>query len=257
MLWKNQRESNNVIDQRRSGVKTLGGGGLLVGAILVYLLGGNPLEFVAQNMHSVTTSAPVSESRDDEQKTFVSVVLASTEDVWNSIFEKKSRTYREPQLVLFRGVVDSACGRARQSTGPFYCPGDEKLYMDLSFLDELSETLGATGDFAGAYVVAHEVGHHIQQILGLLKGGSSVDTELQADCLAGVWSQRAEETKGLLEEGDIDEALGAAAAVGDDRLQKMSQGYVVSDSFTHGSSAQRVAAFNKGYMGGELDACLR
>ncbi len=252
MLWKNRRESGNVIDRRHIGTKTLGGGGLIIGAIFVYLMGGNPLDFVVQNMGTAPQSGPVSESTDSDRKQFVSVVLASTEDFWTPTLQKSSKNYREPKLVLFRGIVDSACGRASKASGPFYCPGDEQLYMDLSFLDELSDTLGAQGDFAGAYVIAHEVGHHIQNVLGLLKSQDSVPTELQADCFAGVWSKHAEG----LEEGDIDEALNAAAAVGDDRLQKMAKGYVVPDSFTHGSSQQRVAAFKKGYSEGNPNACL-
>ncbi len=256
MRWRNQRQSTNVVDQRHLGGKTIGAGGLIIGAIFYYLMGGNPLDYVAQNI-GAGQQAPVSESADTEKKSFVAVVLASTEDVWTPMFQAASQTYREPQLVLFRGLVDSACGRASQATGPFYCPGDERLYLDLSFLDQLSESLGAQGDFAGAYVVAHEVGHHIQNILGLLQRGGSVQTELQADCLAGVWSKRAETSKDFIEEGDIDEAINAAAAVGDDRLQQRSQGHVVPDSFTHGSAEQRVAAFRQGYRGGDLSACVR
>ncbi len=262
MLWKNQRQSDNVIDQRRIGGKTIGGGGLILGAIVYYLMGGNPLEYLAQNIDtsqlSVPTSGPISEEVDSEKKQLVSVVLASTEDVWRSVFEVSSQRYREPQLVLFRGVVDSACGRASQSSGPFYCPGDERLYMDLSFLDQLSGSLGAKGDFAAAYVIAHEVGHHVQNSLGLLKNSDSIAVELQADCLAGFWSKEAaKKNKEFIEEGDIEEALNAAAAVGDDRLQKKSQGYVVPDSFTHGTSDQRVAAFTKGYRGERMESCVR
>lgn len=255
MLWKDRRESSNVLDQRRFGAKTLGGGGLLIGAFIVYLMGGNPLAYVAQNLDQ-TQGSRVNEPRDTDQKTFVSVVLADTEDVWHALFRRDSHAYTEPKLVLFRGRVDSGCGRASQATGPFYCPRDHRLYMDLSFLDQLSDSLGARGDFAGAYVVAHEVGHHVQNLLGLLTEGNSVATELQADCLAGVWAKQTQTTKNVLEPGDIEEALGAAAAVGDDRLQQRSQGYVVPDSFTHGSSAQRVAAFKRGYGGGELRSCL-
>jgi len=182
--------------------------------------------------------------------------LADTEDVWRSLFEKEGRVYREPKLVLFRGQVESGCGHASRATGPFYCPQDQRVYLDMSFFDQLSGSLGARGDFADAYVIAHEVGHHVQTLLGLDKSEGSVHVELQADCLAGVWAKQTEASKRVIETGDIDEALGAAAAVGDDRLQKRSQGYVVPDSFTHGSSAQRVSAFKRGYAGGALSSCL-
>ncbi len=259
MLWRDRRESGNVIDQRAFGAKSLGGGGLLIGAVIVYLMGGNPLAFLAQNMDQAQTqsSAPASDPKGDDRKKFVSVVLADTEDVFSALFQKEGHRYEQPSLVLFRGQVKSACGRASSASGPFYCPGDQRLYMDLGFLDELSGTLGAKGEFAGAYVVAHEVGHHVQHQLGLMKGGSSVAVELQADCLAGVWAKQTDATKNVLEPGDVESAMSAASAVGDDRLQKRSQGYVVPDSFTHGSSAQRVAAFEKGFEGGELRSCVR
>jgi predicted metalloprotease len=236
---------------------------LVIGAIAYYFMGGNPLVFIAQNMGG---SAPQTESQkavDTDRKKFASVVLADTEDVWDAEFKKSSKTYRAPKLVLFRGRVESACGRASAASGPFYCPSDERVYLDTSFFDELSQTLGAKGDFAGAYVIAHEIGHHVQTVLGLKKmreterpdNQESVAIELQADCLAGVWAKQTEAAKNVIEPGDIDEAMKAASAVGDDRLQKMSRGEVVPDSFTHGSSAQRTAAFQKGYSGGALGSC--
>jgi len=204
----------------------------------------------------------------DEAGEFASVVLADTEDTWGRIFQEGGERYREPTLVLFTGQVRSACGFASAATGPFYCPGDQKLYIDLSFFDELSRRFGAPGDMANAYVIAHEVGHHVQNLLGILPevdqarrqssqtraNELSVLLELQADCLAGVWAHDAD-AKGLLEVGDIDEALNAASAIGDDTLQRQSQGYVVPDSFTHGSSAQRSQWFKRGYQAGSLDAC--
>ena len=260
MLWKGRRESDNVEDRRRVGGKTLGGGTLILGAFVYYLMGGNPLVFLAQNINQMQPAAPITASS-DERKRFVSVVLADTEDVWSAQFRGAHKTYRAPKLVLFRNLVDSGCGRAGKSTGPFYCPLDQRVYLDLDFLDELSRGLGAKGEFAGAYVIAHEIGHHVQTLLGLERGAQrtnaeSVRIELQADCLAGVWTKQTEKTKNVIEARDIEEALGAASAVGDDRLQKRARGYVVPDSFTHGSSADRMAAFQRGYRGAELAACL-
>jgi predicted metalloprotease len=204
----------------------------------------------------------------DEEGQFVATVLADTEDTWGRLFQEGGERYREPTLVLFEGQVQSACGFASAATGPFYCPGDQKLYLDLSFFDEMSRRFGAPGDFAQAYVIAHEVGHHVQNLLGILpqvdarrrQAGQSeanqlsVMLELQADCLAGVWAHDAD-AKGILEVGDIDEALNAASQIGDDTLQKRSQGYVVPDSFTHGTSAQRSTWFKRGYEEGRVDAC--
>jgi hypothetical protein len=203
---------------------------------------------------------------EDELAQFVSVVLADTEDVWRDIFTRSGKTYREPKLVLFRGQVRSACGSADSAVGPFYCPGDQNVYLDLGFFDDLSRRLGAPGDFAQAYVIAHEVGHHVQNLMGISdqvhqaqRGSSqkeandlSVRLELQADYFAGVWAHHAQRTRNILEQGDIEEALGAASAVGDDRLQKQSRGYVVPDSFTHGSSEQRIRWFRKGFQSGDL-----
>lgn len=267
MLWKNRRGSNNVIDRRGIG-GGLGIGGLIIGAILYTLAGGDPGEFLAQN----TSSVQEQETRpgNDDEKKFVSVVLADTEDVWNEIFQKNNLKYREPSLVLFNNMVRSACGNASSAVGPFYCPADEQVYLDLSFFKQLSDSLGAGGDFAAAYVIAHEVGHHVQNLLGIAeavrarqeavgereRNKLSVMMELQADCLAGVWAQHTHKTKNVLEAGDIEEGLNAASAVGDDRLQQASRGEVVPDSFTHGSSAQRIEAFRRGFSEGNPEACL-
>jgi predicted metalloprotease len=271
MLWKNRRESGNIVDRRSMGAGSLGIGGLVIGAIIYFLSGGNPADYLAQNVNNVqrensSTSAVVN----DSQKTFVSVVLADTEDVWNDIFKQHGKTYEEPKLVLFKNVAESACGRASSAVGPFYCPRDKQVYLDTGFFDELSGSFGAKGDFASAYVIAHEVGHHVQNLLGIeeaFRGRQarvtsvernrlSVLVELQADCFAGIWAKHTEQTKKVLEAGDIEEALNAASAVGDDKLQKASRGEVVPDSFTHGSSEQRMRAFQTGYRDGNLQACL-
>lgn len=272
MLYKDRRESGNVEDQRRFGAGTMGIGGLVIGAVVVYLMGGNPLSYLMQNAGQIQTneSSPEQKQLSDEQKKFASVVLADTEDVWNSEFQKNGKKYIEPRMVIFSHQVQSACGSASSAVGPFYCPGDQKVYLDLSFFQQLSGSLGAKGDFANAYVIAHEVGHHVQNMLGIEqamrrkqqmmdergKNQLSVVLELQADCLAGVWAKQTEKAKNVIEPGDIEEALGAASAVGDDRLQKRSQGEVVPDSFTHGSSAQRVQAFRQGFDGAQLQTCL-
>jgi predicted metalloprotease len=261
MKWEGRRQSGNVVDNR--GLKTAGGlgaGGIII-AILYALLSGDPS--VLNNLAQQTEEPPAvvgdQSGVSDRQKEFVSVVLADTEDVWKDLFTKLGRSYQEPKMVLFTGQVKSACGLASSAVGPFYCPGDKQLYIDLDFFQQLSKDLGASGDFAQAYVIAHEVGHHVQNLLGLMNGSreneASVAVELQADCLAGVWAKTTETQKQVLESGDLDEALNAAAAVGDDRLQQKSQGYVVPDSFTHGSSAQRAEAFSKGYGRGSLEAC--
>ena len=272
MLWKGRRESSNIEDRGGIGrrVGGVGIGGLLFGAFVVYMMGGNPLAYLAQNAGSVQPSAQVSGETRSEARSFVAVVLGDTEDVWASQFREEGMEYVPPKLVLFRGSVQSACGSATSASGPFYCPADQRVYLDLSFLNELSSNLGAGGDFAAAYVVAHEVGHHVQNLLGLEdkfrerqqqlsrseRNQASVNFELQADCLAGVWAKETETTKQVVEAGDIDEAVRAAGAVGDDRLQQRSQGHVVPDSFTHGSSDQRVAAFRRGYDGGIIGACV-
>lgn len=255
MLWRNRRSSGNIVDRRGMSGGTMGVGTLIVGAIIYTIMGGNPLEFLAYNAGNVGTQQQeqVDPAQDDD-KNFVSVVLADTEDVWNAVFKANGLRYQEPKLVLFTHQVQSACGRASSSVGPFYCPGDQQLYIDLSFFKQLSSKLGAEGDFAQAYVVAHEVGHHVQHQLGFTK--PSVNLELQADCLAGVWAHQTQRAKNVLEEGDAEEALNAASAVGDDTLQKASGREVVPDSFTHGSSAQRLTAFKSGFEKGDAQICL-
>jgi len=274
MQWRGSRSSSNVDDRRG-----ISGGGLAAGggvtALIVYLLysflsGGeiDPSQIPGLSQPS-QQSAPLSEkaqAQDDERAAFVKVVLAETEDVWNAKFAERGQQYPEPKLVLFRGAVASACGNASAASGPFYCPGDNQLYIDLSFYEDLQNKLNAPGDFAMAYVVAHEVGHHIQNVNGTagkvnkMRGQMSesdfnkisVKMELQADFLAGVWAHYAQKTKGILEPGDIEEALTAANAIGDDRLQKQSTGQVTPDAFTHGTSAQRMYWFKKGYQTGDL-----
>jgi predicted metalloprotease len=274
MRWRGREQSENVEDRRRLGPRGLAiGGGLgtvvLVGVYL--LLGGNPrqlLQILGQTEEMTTgssRSAPTT-PENDEAGQFVGVVLKDTEDVWGAIFRESGRSYEPPQLVLFRGQVESGCGLAGSATGPFYCPGDRKVYIDLSFFDELRDRFGAPGDFAQAYVIAHEIGHHVQNLLGTservaaMRGRVStaeydqlsVRLELQADFLAGVWANRAEQAKHILETGDIEEALNAASAIGDDRLQREAAGTVTPDSFTHGTSAQRVRWFRKGFETGDL-----
>lgn len=256
MLWRNRRESGNVIDRRGMG-RNIGIGGLLVGAVFYYLMGGNPIDYLAMNAQNVQPQRQESAGESDEKK-FASVVLADTEDTWSAVFRNEGKTYTPPKMVLFTGMVQSACGNASSATGPFYCPGDHNLYLDLSFFEDMSDKLGAPGDFASAYVIAHEVGHHVQTILGVdmpRDNRSSVMFELQADCLAGVWAKHTESEKKVLEPGDIDEAINAASAVGDDRLQQASRGEVVPDSFTHGSSEQRMSAFKLGYSK-SMSACF-
>jgi uncharacterized protein len=271
MLWRNRRESGNVEDLRgfSGGGLAVGGGlGTVVILVLALLFGVDPralLEQVPSQSPNQTQSARQVNPEEEEQKKFVSVVLADTEDVWNQIFRQYNQQYREPKLVLFTNQVRSACGIAGSAVGPFYCPGDEKVYIDLSFYRELKNRFQAPGDFAQAYVIAHEVGHHIQQLLGTSSkvqamqsrvsqeqaNQLSVRLELQADFYAGVWAHHAQR-KGLLEQGDVEEALRAATAIGDDNLQRQSQGYVVPDSFTHGTSEQRVRWFRKGLETGDM-----
>jgi predicted metalloprotease len=273
MRWQNRRESSNVEDRRGvSGRKIAAGGGLggIVLIILYLLLGGNLGEKVpdlqlSTEMSSPTESRPLT-AEEQEAGKFVSVVLADTEDVWKMIFDRQGKTYIEPTLVLFTDLTDSGCGAARAASGPFYCPEDEKVYIDLGFFSEMQERLRAPGDFAMAYVIAHEVGHHVQNQLGIMErvmslrnqvserefNSLSVRLELQADFLAGVWAHYAERMQNILEEGDIEEGINAAGAVGDDRIQRLTQGYVVPDAFTHGTSEQRVRWFLKGFKTGDL-----
>ncbi len=274
MKWLGRRTSDNVEDRRRVGGRqmALGGGvGGVIIVLLVMLLGGNPDELLQNLQQTGTgTTADVNQplSQEEEQEgMFVGVILAETEDVWNRLFQQGGQAYREPRLVLFSGQVSSACGFTGASTGPFYCPGEEKIYIDLSFFKEMQSKLGVHGDFALAYVIAHEVGHHVQNLLGISDQVMSqqgrldetefnqlmVRMELQADFLAGVWAHHAERTAQILEQGDIEEAINAAAAVGDDRIMKQTQGYVVPDAFTHGTSKQRVRWFVKGYESGDIN----
>ena len=272
MRWKGRKESSNVEDRRgmSSGGKGLVGGGIGTIAIVlvVLLLGGDPTS-ILQNVQSddQTTNTNYTETAEDKELgQFVGVVLAETESVWHAHFKEAGSTYREPKLVLFSGKVESACGVAGASTGPFYCPGDEKLYIDLSFFEELQKRFKAPGDFAMAYVIAHEVGHHIQKLTGVMDKMNdlrsqlskeeynqySVRVELQADFYAGIWAHYTEQ-QNLLESGDLEEALNAASAVGDDNIQKQAQGYVVPESFTHGTSAQRKKWFYKGFTSGDIN----
>lgn len=271
MKWRNSRESSNVDDRRgMSGGKVAAGGGII--AVIIYVLttflgGGNSDPSQMPNLGNETTPmTPEQQAQDDERAKFVKVVLAETEDVWNKLFRAQGQSYQEPVLVLFRNQVESTCGFASGATGPFYCPGDNRLYIDLSFYEDLQNKLNAPGDFPMAYVVAHEVGHHIQNLNGTAAqvhrlrnqlseeeyNRYSVKMELQADFLAGVWAHHAQKTKNILDPGDIEEALTAANAIGDDRLQKQTSGRVVPDAFTHGTSAQRMYWFKKGYETGDI-----
>lgn len=280
MRWEGRRESKNVIDQTGGGSsrggrgrRLLGGGGVgtLVIAGLLLFLGFSPGQILGVITGGGTTqvSAPstTSSSVDPEQKQFVSVVLADTEEVWKELCAQKGIVYQEPRLVLFEGAVESACGYASAAVGPFYCPPDQNLYLDLSFFDQLSRELNAPGDFAQAYVIGHEVGHHIQNLTGVLSrvdrakttmsekeaNALQVRVELQADYYAGVWAHHAQKRFNILEPGDIDEALRAASSIGDDTLQKRSRGYVVPDAFTHGTSEQRTRWFKRGFERGDWE----
>jgi predicted metalloprotease len=269
MRWESGRRSGNVIDARGRGGMIAGGGvGMALLALVVYLLGGDPSAVTDSRPAQPPPQAGASGAPADQMGDFVSVVLGDTEDTWEAIFRQKfGRAYEQPQLVLFTGAVQSACGFAQAAMGPFYCPRDHRLYIDLAFYDQLKERFHAPGDFAQAYVIAHEVGHHVQTLLGISEqvmarrqrsgqaaaNALSVRMELQADCFAGLWGRNASNV--TLEPGDIEEALRAASAIGDDTLQKRSQGYVVPESFTHGSAEQRVQWFRRGYEAGSIDAC--
>ncbi|OLP57150.1 flagellar biosynthesis protein FlgM [Rhizobium rhizosphaerae] len=299
MEWKGRRQSSNVEDRRAEGpvggglgggyrpgggfripVGSGRGGGLSIGTIIFLVV----IYFIFKAMgidllQVVSGEAPrpsgyeqsaqqSSNPGEEETKAFVSTVLAETEETWNGIFKANGQTYSEPKLVLFRNAIRSGCGNASSASGPFYCPADQKVYLDMAFFDELSQRFNASGDFAQAYVIAHEVGHHVQNLLGILpkvnqarermseaqSNQMSVRTELQADCFAGIWGKYTAQ-KGLLEQGDLEEALNAATQIGDDTLQRRSQGYVVPESFNHGTSQQRTTWFKRGYDSGKLSAC--
>ncbi len=273
MRTEGRRTSDNVEDRRgmSSGGKMAIGGGLgtIVIALVVLLLGGDPTQVLNTSQEAPgTESGPVTASPEEEaMANFVLIVLAGTEDVWTKIFEESNMTYKKPTLVLFRDQVQSACGFASGASGPFYCPGDQKVYIDLAFFDELKSRFGANGDFAIAYVIAHEIGHHVQNLLGTLSEVNNqrsrmsevnanrllVRLELQADFLAGMWAHYDQQMFNSLESGDIEEAMNAAASVGDDVLQKRYQGRVIPDSFTHGTAAQRKEWFRRGYTSGDYD----
>lgn len=275
MRWEGRRQSENIEDRRGMRVSRgglVGGGiGTLVLVLLVMVLGGDPTAVLqGVGTPTETSNEPYAESPNEaEWRQQIAVALAETEDAWKAVFMDLGGGYREPTLVLFNGAVDSGCGYAQAAVGPFYCPADQKLYIDLGFFDQLDAQLGARGDFARAYVVAHEVGHHVQNLLGISTrvhemqqrvdeveaNQYSVRLELQADCYAGVWAERADKYAGILEPGDIEEAMNAASAVGDDRLQRSAGRAVVPDSFTHGSSEQRQRWFQQGFRTGSVEAC--
>ena len=288
MLWKKGRRSDNVVDARGDdsggggGGMRIGGKGLSLGAVVLIvgfglLTGQDPMQILGQltGQTSQPQTAPASQTRqappaNDQQAEFVRSILGDTEDTWQAIFKQAGKQYRDPKLVLFSGRVNSACGLASSATGPFYCPADQQVYLDMSFFNEMAQRFSAAGDFAQAYVIAHEVGHHVQTLLGVSAqvdaarqrgqrmegaGGLSVRLELQADCLAGVWANSAQKRLNWLEPGDIEEALNAANSIGDDRLQQQGQGRVVPDSFTHGTSAQRVRWFKTGFAQGQISQC--
>ena len=286
MRWEDLRRSDNIEDRRGGfgggfgggGIRIGGGRGLGIGGVIVVLVasaifgfdprilldGGMPIP-TEQTQPQRSAPAP----GEDRARDFVAAVLGDTEQTWGEVFRKNGQAYREPRLVLFSGAVESACGFAQSAVGPFYCPGDRRVYLDLGFFRELQQRFRAPGDFAQAYVIAHEVGHHVQTLLGTSDrvraaqqrasrteaNAIQVRMELQADCYSGIWAHHADRFRKVLEEGDIDEALNAASAIGDDRLQRQAQGRVVPDAFTHGSSAQRVRWFKRGFESGDLKAC--
>ncbi|EDQ31993.1 putative metalloprotease [Hoeflea phototrophica DFL-43] len=297
MDWKGRRQSDNIEDRRGSrsrGGNPFGRGGmrlpsggirrsglsfktiLIIGVVylVLKLVGIDPLQLLGGDPGAILTGQPsapanqISPARQDEMTQFVATVLAETEDVWNGIMQSQGFDYPEPTLVLFSGAVASACGNASSASGPFYCPGDQKVYIDLSFFDELAQRFKASGDFAQAYVIAHEVGHHVQNLIGVLprfnqmrrsmsqaeQNQMSIRVELQADCFAGIWGHYTAQ-KGLLERGDLEEALNAAQQIGDDTIQRRTQGYIVPESFSHGTAAQRKTWFARGFDSGRLEAC--
>lgn len=274
MRWKNRERSQNVDDRRGSTVKRVGGGlgiGAILMAVIALIMGENPLQVIQNLMSESGGNAQTVQTQTSPEEEalaeMVSVVLKDTEDVWNKLFrEQFGKQYQEPKLVLFSGSVESACGFAQSATGPFYCPADQSVYIDLSFYDEMKNKLDAPGEFALAYVIAHEVGHHVQNLLGILNevqrqkqslsqadaNQLNVRLELQADFFAGIWAHHAHKMKNIIETGDIEAGLNAASAVGADRMQMKARGYVVPDSFTHGTSDQRVRWFRKGIQSGLL-----
>jgi predicted metalloprotease len=274
MRWQGRQGSSNVEDRR--GMRYGRAGGIGIGTIVLALIAmyfGQDPSVVLQGVQPSEPTGeqvPYNETPEEAQlREFISVVLADTEQAWGQIFSAAGQTYEQPKLVLFSGAVESACGFAQAAVGPFYCPGDRKVYIDLSFYQDLQSRFGAPGDFAQAYVVAHEVGHHVQTLLGISErnmaarqraseaqaNALSVRQELQADCFAGIWAHNADRSRQLLEQGDIEEGLNAASAIGDDRLQKQSRGYVAPESFTHGSSEQRVRWFKRGFETGNVNSC--
>lgn len=275
MRWELGRRSSNVEDRRGISAPVVGGGiGTIVLAVIVTLLGGDPSVILQQGQDQsdrTSQQAPQTQGStpNDRMADFVSVVLADTEDTWTKLFRQMGQNYVEPKLVIFSGAVKSACGSATSAVGPFYCPRDQKVYIDLSFYQDLKNKYNAPGDFAQAYVIAHEVGHHVQNVMGISSkvqtlqrqvsrteaNQLSVRLELQADCFAGVWANHADKARQILEAGDVDEALNAASSIGDDRLQRQSTGQIVPDSFTHGSSAQRVRWFKRGIQTGQPEQC--
>ena len=275
MRWQTSRRSENVEDQRRQGIPrgpAIGGGLAIIILLVGLLLGGDPAALLETIGGSTTQqSIPTSEQgqmspADETARDFVAAVLGETEDVWRQLFARNGGTYQEPRLVLFSGSTESACGYASAATGPFYCSADQRVYLDMEFFRELENRFGAPGDFAQAYVISHEIGHHVQNLLGIMDKVNamreraserdanqlSVRLELQADFFAGVWAHHADRTRNVLEPGDIEEALNAATAIGDDRIQKRTQGYVVPDAFTHGTSEQRMRWFRRGYETGDM-----
>lgn len=277
MKWRTGRRSENVEDRRGMrtagvGIKT-GGLGMVVMVLLALYFGVDPSVILQSGLQQGPVDTGPAQAPpapgEDPLAEFVSVVLGDTEDTWNALFQAAGERYQEPRLVLFSDAVQSACGHAQAAMGPFYCPADRKVYIDLSFYRDLRERHAAPGDFAQAYVIAHEVGHHVQNLLGIAdqvqrkraqvdrESGNrlQVRMELQADCFAGLWAHHAERARGILEQGDVEEALNAATAIGDDRLQRQAQGYVVPESFTHGSSAQRVRWFKRGFDTGDFQSC--
>lgn len=274
MRWQGRQGSSNVEDRR--GMRYGRAGGIGIGTIVLALIAmyfGQDPSVVLQGVQPSEPTGeqvPYNETPEEAQlREFISVVLADTEQAWGQIFSAAGQTYEQPKLVLFSGAVESACGFAQAAVGPFYCPGDRKVYIDLSFYQDLQSRFGAPGDFAQAYVVAHEVGHHVQTLLGISErnmaarqrvseaqaNALSVRQELQADCFAGIWAHNADRSRQLLEQGDIEEGLNAASAIGDDRLQKQSRGYIAPESFTHGSSEQRVRWFKRGFETGNVNSC--